>query len=194
MGTGGRRITSLLVVAALAVGLSGCTVRVGTGSAAPSSTAAATVPPSPTPSPTATTITVPLDVVHQGRATLAIVPVTIDGHGPYPFILDTGASTSGINRVLAQHLHLPRTGRTATVSGVVSSAKIPLVHVASWSVHGVPLPATDLGALSFAAGSSGTTTQRGHSVAGLLGSDQLSRFGSITVDYVHQQLRFTPGR
>lgn len=149
-------------------------------------------------------VTVRLDVVQQGAATLAIVPVTIEGHGPYPFILDTGASTSGINSALAQQLGLPDTGRTSTVSGVVSSSQVHLVRISSWSVAGVHLEPAAVGALSFAmqqgaspSASSGRSSRGGGrtaTIAGLLGSDQLSRFGSITLDYDRQQLRFTPGR
>ena len=199
MGIGRRRIAPALAAAALLVGLTGCTVHVGTGSAgadSSSSTTASATAPSASPSTAAPVITVPLDVVHQGKATLAIVPVMVQGHGPYPFILDTGASTSGINRALAQQLGLPKTGKSATVSGVISSAKIPLVHIGTWSVHGVQLKPADVGALSFASGSSSSSSSdssHGSGIAGLLGSDQLSRFGSITLDYAHQQLRFTPG-
>lgn len=132
-----------------------------------------------------------LDVVRQGTATLALVPVKVGGKGPYPFVLDTGAAISGINADLAANLKLAKTGKSAEVSGVAASARVPLVSVKHWSVGGTPLRPATIGALDFPR--SRTGSKGSPSIAGLLGSDQLSRFGSVTVDYGRQELRFTPG-
>ena len=188
-----------MLAAALVVGpvsLAGCAVGLR-----PASTS------SPSGSATASSsgreVTVPLEVVQQGAATLAIAPVSINGRGPSPFILDTGASTSGINSVLAQQLDLPDTGQSATVSGVVSSSQVDLVRISSWSLAGTELEPGAVGALSFAMQQNASSSRSGSpsgssaqtaTIAGLLGSDQLSRFGSVTLDYDRQQLRFTPGR
>lgn len=132
-----------------------------------------------------------LDVLHQGPATLALVPVKIGGKGPYAFVLDTGASISGINANLATKLKLAKTGKSAEVSGVTASARVPLVSIRHWSVGGAALHPGAIGELNFPR--SGSGSKGSPSILGLLGSDQLSRFGSITVDYGRQQLRFTPG-
>jgi len=50
---------------------------------------------------------VPLRLV-AGR--LLIVPVTLDGRGPYPFLLDTGATRSLVDEALADRLRLPPAG------------------------------------------------------------------------------------
>jgi hypothetical protein len=55
---------------------------------------------------------------------LLIVPVTVNDSGPYPFLLDTGATRSLVDEVLADRLRMPRAGsvthETATSSGSAS--------------------------------------------------------------------------
>jgi hypothetical protein len=50
-----------------------------------------------------------------------VVPVTVDGTGPYPFLLDTGATSSVVDEELARDLGLPPAGRavqeTTTAAG-----------------------------------------------------------------------------
>src|SRR6202020_3359569 len=46
----------------------------------------------------------------EKRAAMALVPVYIDGHGPYPFAVDTGASTSLVSRAIVKKLKLPEQG------------------------------------------------------------------------------------
>ena len=58
---------------------------------------------------------VPLRVA-AGR--LLIVPVTVDGFGPYPFLLDTGATRSLVDESLADRLRLPRAGLIAHETAV----------------------------------------------------------------------------
>ncbi|MFD1720565.1 retropepsin-like aspartic protease [Amnibacterium endophyticum] len=177
------RAAAVAVALAAVLPLSACTIVAGPAPVARPSTAASAPTAGATP---AGEVTVPLQIVRQDGATLAIVPVMIDGKGPYPFVLDTGAATSGINQQLAQQLDLPETGQQAQVSGVTGSDRVPLVRIEQWSTHGVDLQPTSIGALPFSMGSGGNSR-----IAGLLGSDQLSRFGSITLDYANEQLRFT---
>ena len=62
---------------------------------------------------------IPLRIV-AGR--LLIVPVTVDGTGPYPFLLDTGATRSLVDETLADHLRLPRAGVVAHETAVASDS------------------------------------------------------------------------
>src|SRR5215472_8714733 len=39
------------------------------------------------------------------------VPVTVNGRGPFPFIVDTGSTTTVMSEVLAAQLALPMAGR-----------------------------------------------------------------------------------
>jgi hypothetical protein len=125
----------------------------------------------------AAALAIPAHVVHTATATLAFVPVCLSGQGPYPFILDTGAAHSLVDRSLADRLHLVVTGEKAHATGVACTAMADQVQVANWSLGRVPLRAQTLTSLSVA-GSPG-----GPGIAGLLGSDVWSRFGQFRLDY-----------
>lgn len=121
---------------------------------------------------------VPMKVVHSGKETLALVPVTFDGHDPMMFVLDTGSSTSVVDRAVAQRLSLPPIGPAQHVAGVSCGTATQPVHVDSWRVGTVPLPAQNLDGIALAI----------PGLTGLLGSDVLYRFGTITVDYAGGRL------
>ena len=126
-------------------------------------------------------------VVLKGRGgeTLALVPVYIEGKGPFAFALDTGASRSVVDRRLAAELGLTVAGGEVQVSGVGGKAAARPVRVGRWQLAEIDLPATTLDALDL--------SDRTTGLQGLLGSDILSRFEVISVDYKHQRLIFHPG-
>jgi hypothetical protein len=116
---------------------------------------------------------------HNG-ATLALAPVFIRGKGPFIFAVDTGASQSVVDSSLVKRLHLQQ-GRSETVTGISCSSNVLEVKVQHWSVGRVDLPARMVASTNLPGkGSNG--------LQGLLGSDILSQFGAITLDYKHQML------
>jgi hypothetical protein len=121
------------------------------------------------------------------RQTLALVPVYINGHGPLPFALDTGASRSLIGMSLAQRLGLPVRGSAGVLYGVAGSAQGQNVLVAQWRAGNVKLPTEIVAAMEPPKGqhpkaqASPATAVAGP--VGLLGSDVLSRYGKIAIDY-----------
>jgi hypothetical protein len=62
---------------------------------------------------------IPMRIV-AGR--LLVVPVMVDGTGPYPFLLDTGATSSLVDEALADRLRLPRVGAVAHETAVASGS------------------------------------------------------------------------
>lgn len=59
-----------------------------------------------------------------------LVPVTINGQGPFRMMVDTGANRSTITREVAQRLGLELEGAaTVVLNGVTGSSKVPMVHV-----------------------------------------------------------------
>jgi aspartyl protease len=173
---------------ALVLGLSGCSIGPG-GEAAPAEGALQeSLTPKSTKSPkysgvratrTATGGTsIPIRVTIDNGATLVMVPIKVNGRGPFQFILDTGASTSTLDRSLMRRLKLPRTGQTARIQGVTGRATVPVVRLRSWSLGGQAL-----------AGRTMTVIDMGDpNIGGLLGSDELRRFGRVTVDYQQRRL------
>jgi hypothetical protein len=97
------------------------------------------------------------------------------------FVVDTGSSQSVVSTPVARAQSLRRTDlaqRQATVCSVIT---VPLVHSGRWSVPGLILYPQLVGDTSFGTiGLSGTQ--------GLLGSDQLKRYGWVVLDYAGGRL------
>jgi predicted aspartyl protease len=182
----GRHATTPLVLAAgLAIGLlaAGCG---GGGPSAPTVHVEPEVnfalPPASVGCSAATTLPdgalrVPMTVSTEAGQVAELVNVCIDGAGPYPFVLDTGAGQSTIDAGLARRLHLAHAGQSTLFAGVGCTGTAQPVSVTAWSLEGVDLSAQNL--------TSATLPQiggRGEPV-GLLGSDVLSRFGGVRVDF-----------
>ena len=136
------------------------------------------------PSDPAQAQTVPLQIIQgEDGSTLALVPVYVNNQGPYSFALDTGASKSLIERGLAQQLNLPSAGSAGQITGIVGTESAPLVEIGSWSAGSIQLPSTTLVAIDLP-GVGGHPSP----LNGLLGSDVLSQFGVVTIDYERGEL------
>jgi predicted aspartyl protease len=78
-----------------------------------------TLPPPP-PAP------IPAQVaLHRQPDGRILVDAVIDGHGPYPFVLDTGSSVTVLDLALVVELGLASQGYDVTVHGVVSQSSAP---------------------------------------------------------------------
>ncbi len=89
------------------------------------------------------------------------------------FTLDTGAALSAVDPVLARAARLRTTGASVTVGSVGCVQSYSQVGSGSWSVGGTPIAAQTL--ISVSLGAMG--------IKGLLGSDALSTFGAVVLDY-----------
>ena len=165
---------ALLLLFAQPLALSGCAVKIGdSGSQAP------TVP---TAQASGQTRTVKLQVVSHQGSVLALVPVYIQDQGPFAFALDTGASSSLVDQDLAKKLGLKTGGTVGNITGVTGATQATQVQIDQWRAGDVPLPSTSGVTVDLPDPNSGSGLQ------GLLGSDVLSEFGAITVDYENQVL------
>lgn len=113
----------------------------------------------------------------QSGATLVLAPVKVDGHGPYRFVLDTGAETSTLGLQVARKIRIRRTASHKKVTGVACSTQVQRARLRHWAVGRRQLPSSRVDVLRFADAKGGSRLQ------GLLGSDVLSEFGRITIDY-----------
>ena len=120
---------------------------------------------------------VPLTVSVVAGQVAETVDVCIGGQGPYPFILDTGAGQSTIDAGLAHRLQLASAGPATEFAGVGCTGTARPVSVGAWSLDGIALSPQQLTAA--------TLPQMGGKgePVGLLGSDVLSRFGAIRIDF-----------
>jgi predicted aspartyl protease len=130
----------------------------------------------------ASVTSVPMNVVRSGAFVFEFVPVCIDDQGPFPFILDTGASRSVVDTALARVLSLPTSGPTRLGVGVNCSAKVGSTRVGTWAVGPVPLAPQVLDYIDI------PFFGAKDAPAGLIGSDVLSRFGSVRLDFRAQVL------
>jgi hypothetical protein len=138
-----------------------------------------TGPTGPPPAPVLTQgggTTVPVTVSPLPGDVSLSVRVRFAGGPGRSFIVDTGSSQSVVATSVARAQSLRRTNlaqRQATVCSVIT---VPLVHSGRWSVLGQSLYPQLVGNTSFGSIALGGTQ-------GLLGSDQLKKYGWVVLDY-----------
>lgn len=77
---------------------------------------------------------VPLNAAGDGHDT---VPVSVDGQGPYPFILDTGADSTAVYRWFAARAHLKAaSGGDEDLSGQTGTARVSMYRVGELAMDG----------------------------------------------------------
>jgi hypothetical protein len=124
-------------------------------------------------------------IVHIDAGAVVLVNVCIDGAGPFPFVVDSGSSLSVIDKQLSQRFHLHQVGRVQQAAGIACSAMVVPEQLSSWAVGGMALRP------QFVFSASLPNLEPNQPLAGVIGSDVLSRFGSVRIDYQKQTL--SPG-
>jgi predicted aspartyl protease len=115
---------------------------------------------------------------------IIVVPVTINGAGPFNFMLDTGTTNTLIDRKLAEELHLPSAGaRRLAAPG--KEADTFLAHADSVSMAGANVRGLDLFVINHLA--DGPPYVRGS-----LGEDFM-RYFDLLVDNRHHLIQFEVG-
>jgi hypothetical protein len=121
---------------------------------------------------------VPLRIDARGAA---LVPVHVNGAGPFIFVLDTGSSRSIVSAALARELEAPAVARTTLVGSAGSETgvvvRLAAVAVGSARVANVLAPVVDESRLS----------ELGRGIRGVLGQDFLAAF-NYTLDYRRARL------
>jgi hypothetical protein len=112
---------------------------------------------------------------------LILVPVTVNGSGPYDFVLDTGTSTTSIDPKLAAQLALPWVGRTTQYDAQSSSA-VPMAHATELGLGGAKVQN-----LSVLVESMAGLNYFDGKVRGVLGENFLSRF-DLLLDNRHREV------
>jgi hypothetical protein len=125
--------------------------------------------------------------VHIDETGGVVVPVTINGRGPFPFLLDTGSSHSVVSRSLAEQLSLQFVAKTSVLTStgrewrpVVTLDQTTIGDTRSEGLLASVTPSAQLHAIV-----------RG--VEGIIGQDFL--FGlNYTLDYRAKRLMWSDGR
>jgi predicted aspartyl protease len=125
---------------------------------------------------------VELRIVSGPGGVFAFAEIFIRGKGPFAFTVDTGASHSVIDYDVVRRLRLKTIGKPVTVTGITCRGEAGRLRMAKWRVAGVALPAAEIQTIDM------PDPGGGIEIDGLLGSDVLSTFGAITVDYAGGRL------
>jgi predicted aspartyl protease len=117
------------------------------------------------------------------KQALILLPVFVDGRGPYSFVLDTGAGSTVVSNELADALALPRgekqDGRGAAGKMTLVASELPSLTVGEETLdESLPVSVTDLSFLSRAVGVQ---------VDGALGQSFLRHF-AMTLEYATNAL------
>lgn len=127
---------------------------------------------------------VEFELAGPGEAAL-VVPVRINGEGPFPFVLDTGATLTCIDEALVKELDLPDAAGTVGIGGGVRGGmgQMRVISLDSVSMG----EATASGLLGCAVDLSSMQTA-GLDVRGLLGLNFLKAY-RVTLDFERRVAR-----
>ncbi len=125
--------------------------------------------------------TVPLTVSPLPGDVSLSVEVRFRGGSQRSFVVDTGSSQSVVASSVARAEQLASTDLAQRQATVCSTITVPLVRTGPWSVPGQALYPQLVGETDFGVISAGGTE-------GLLGSDQLKRYGWVVLDYAGGRL------
>jgi len=125
---------------------------------------------------------VPVRIVHLGRGAVAVVNVCIDGVGPFRFVVDSGSALSIIDTQLSHRFHLHQVGMPELAAGIGCRTMVVPEQVSTWSMGKFTLRSQTV--LSTAL----PNLDASQPLDGVIGSDVLSRFGVVRIDYRTQTM------
>jgi hypothetical protein len=181
----GRRARHALVVVTVAALFTGCSSSQPPAHVAPPGVPGIQLPVfekscAPQPGPPSV---VPIRVISHGAVIVA--NVCIGGEGPFPFLVDTGGSTTLVDSSLAARLHLALVDGPRTVLSFTCKRQISYAALSRWSVGNTTL-------LPQAVVVGTVRSPVLPNLDGVLGSDTLSSFGAVRIDYRQQTLSLGP--
>ncbi len=119
---------------------------------------------------------------------LIIIPGLVNRHGPFEFVVDTGASISAVSKWVASESNIKGSARRMKHRGVgagsVGDIDIGFARVKSLGLTGVRIPNLLVTVLDFAS----FERKFGRRIGGLIGCDVLKRFDAVKIDFVAQVL------
>lgn len=122
--------------------------------------------------------------IEVDRGGAVLLPVMVNGEGPFAFLVDTGATSSAIADTLARRLNLDVAGKTMAATSA-GSATFDVVNIGSLRASG-----RDAANLRVAVIPSAALANAAARAVGILGQDVL-REASFTIDYEHSRFAWT---
>jgi hypothetical protein len=118
-----------------------------------------------------------------GKGAVVVANVCIEGTGPFSFLIDSGSDMSVVDTQLSRRFHLSQVGAPEQAAGIGCSTTVVAERVPNWSVGGLTLSPQVV--LSTSLPNLGASLP----LAGVIGSDVLSRFGAVRIDYRARTIR-----
>jgi len=115
------------------------------------------------------------------------VPVTINGAGPFTFVLDTGAAWSGVEESRAHDLHLKSKGTATLIGNGQQKVRVEVLRDLELSIAGVPVKESQAVAVRLEE----LESFEGRRIDGILGV-RLFQEHVVEIDYARQVLRLYP--
>jgi predicted aspartyl protease len=116
------------------------------------------------------------------RESLVVIPVLLNGRGPYRFLLDTRATHSILSNVVAKELNMP-VGKSQTLITAVGRVPITVCSIEAIQIGGIRINQALLTV-------SDADLLRTPHVDGIIGADYLKEF-TVSIDYTHRLLSIT---
>lgn len=117
------------------------------------------------------------------RDSLVVVPVILNGHGKYRFLLDTGATHSILSSHVADQLNVPA-GRSASLITAAGSVPVTIRTMETVQIGNVRIIRMQIAVADF-------ELLRTLHLDGIIGADYLRQF-KISIDYAHRLLSIQP--
>ena len=118
----------------------------------------------------------------NGGSVRVLVSMCVDGSGPFPFVMDTGAPSTLFDTHFLDHVRLSANGPVGLLRQPRCTVVVIHDSVQRWSIGPIGLTAQPVSVIRMPGfGLAGQPM-------GVLGSDVLSRFGAVRVDYDAQRL------
>src|SRR5262249_57453274 len=111
-----------------------------------------------------------------------LMPVTIEGRGPFTFALATGASNSLVDTTVAEQVGLPTAGAQQAIGGGGGVERAMPVRISRWNSGPIAFPPLTPFAAQLPNSRPGRALP-GHALRGLFGSDVWGTFGNLPPPY-----------
>ena len=120
---------------------------------------------------------------YVANTSLVVLPVMVNNHGPFRFLLDTGASNTILSTAVADNLMIPKR-RSQTLSTAGGTVPVTVRSVNVLQTGGASLEDIEIAVGNF-------SLMKTMNVDGVLGSDYLRRF-KVSIDYDNQLVNIEP--
>jgi len=117
------------------------------------------------------------------NTSLVVVPVMVNEHGPFRFLLDTGASNSILSASVADGLHI-RSGRSEILLTAGGNIPVTLRTIQAFQIGEARLKNAEIAVADF-------SLLQTLEIDGILGGDYLRKF-KVSIDYEKQVVQIEP--